>query len=221
MKLVRPILMSLALLALMLAISAYAWPRLGDRVIAVHFDFAGHPNGWAPKTRGLFAMPVTATPLIALFAILPALMPKNGRLERSWGAYETMWIATLTLLLLFHVGIVALALGAAVDMARVSMIGLGALLAVIGNVLGKVRYNYVFGVRTPWTLADERVWDRTHRFAGWIMTLGGLGAVVVGLFAPAGMEGVLQPITLALVLVPALTAVVYSYLVSRRLGRTP
>ena len=52
------------------------------------------------------------------------------------------------------------------------------LLAVLGNYLPKTRYNYVMGVRTPWTLSDERVWDQTHRLAGPLMMAGGV--VVMG-----------------------------------------
>jgi uncharacterized membrane protein len=50
-----------------------------------------------------------------------------------------------------------------------------------GNVLGKVRRNFWLGVRTPWTLADERVWYATHRLAARTMVGGGLLALVMTL----------------------------------------
>jgi uncharacterized membrane protein len=43
---------------------------------------------------------------------------------------------------------------------------------VIGNFLGKVRRNFYIGVRTPWTLVDERVWYATHRFTAKLWTAG-------------------------------------------------
>lgn len=59
-------------------------------------------------------------------------------------------------------------------------IATGVLLVAIGNYLGKARQNAIFGLRTPWTLADATVWDRTHRFTGLGMVLGGLALIALG-----------------------------------------
>ncbi|HMC92889.1 MAG TPA: SdpI family protein, partial [Allosphingosinicella sp.] len=40
---------------------------------------------------------------------------------------------------------------------------IGAMFVLIGNQLGKSRSMYLVGIRTPWTLASEEVWIRTHR----------------------------------------------------------
>ena len=52
---------------------------------------------------------------------------------------------------------------------------------IIGNVLGKVRSNFVFGVRTPWTLSSDLAWNKTHRLVGRLFVLLGLAMIVVGL----------------------------------------
>src|SRR5262249_44821666 len=55
--------------------------------------------------------------------------------------------------------------------------------ALMGNVLGRVRRNFWMGVRTPWTLASETVWNQTHRLTAWLFVAGGLAgfvAVVAG-----------------------------------------
>ena len=62
--------------------------------------------------------------------------------------------------------------------------GLAVFLGLLGNVMGKVRRNFWIGIRTPWTLASERVWYSTHRFAGKTMVLCAalsLAGVVAGL----------------------------------------
>ena len=46
--------------------------------------------------------------------------------------------------------------------------------ALMGNVMGKVRKNFYIGVRVPWTLASDRVWNDTHRLAAWVMVAAGL-----------------------------------------------
>jgi len=220
MRLAKPLIGSAILIGLMLAASAYAWGHLGDGPIPTHFGIGGRPDGFTPKLPGVVLMPIIAGVLTVLLSGLPAIMPANARLERSWGPYVVVWLATLALLLAVHLAMLAYALGVQVDMARGVVVCVGALIAVIGNLLGKVRYNYVFGIRTPWTLSNERVWDRTHRFAGWAMTLGGLFALAVGLAAPAALEKDLHWALLAGVLTPVLASVIYSFLESRRIERT-
>ncbi len=38
----------------------------------------------------------------------------------------------------------------------------------MGNFFGKIRRNFFLGIRVPWTLASERVWNETHRLAAWV-----------------------------------------------------
>lgn len=221
MKYAKPLIGSAVLIGLMLAVSAWALPQLGDRPVAVHFGIDGRPNGYAPPLTAVLAMPITAVILAAVLTVAPRLMPRNSRLERSWGPYVTVWLSLLALLAAIHLGLIGVGLGWAVSIPRLMVIGSGLLFAVIGNLLGKVRYNYIFGVRTPWTLADERVWDRTHRFAGRVMMISGLAAVFLGLTVPAGLEERLHLVTLVVVLVPALASVAYSFVESRRIERGP
>lgn len=60
--------------------------------------------------------------------------------------------------------------------------------------------NLFVGIRTPWTLASEEVWYRTHRLAGWLFVLAG---VVILAGSPGGWSGyVLLPGAVAAALVP-------------------
>jgi SdpI/YfhL protein family len=54
----------------------------------------------------------------------------------------------------------------------------GAMVALAGGQLGKLRSNFMIGIRTPWTLASDQVWQRTHRLARWPMMLSGLAIVL-------------------------------------------
>jgi uncharacterized membrane protein len=86
--------------------------------------------------------------------------------------------------------------------------------ALMGNVLGKVRRNFWVGVRTPWTLASEAVWVRTHRQTAWVWVAGG----TVGFLAI--LAGVPPLLALILVLPPlVLYPVVYSLVLYKRLER--
>ena len=71
---------------------------------------------------------------------------------------------------------------APIDPTRLVFVLVGAMIAIAGGQLGRLRSNFMIGIRTPWTLADERVWDRTHRLARWSVMLAGLAIVLAALF---------------------------------------
>ena len=108
--------------------------------------------------------------------LLPHIDPRGDNIRRSGPAYGTMLIAGTVWFGLFHAFIVAHALGFKIndlDAMGIFIDVFGALLIITGNVFGKLRWNFTLGIRTPWTLADERVWDKTHRFAGWLFVING------------------------------------------------
>jgi immunity protein, SdpI family len=91
--------------------------------------------------------------------------------------------------------------------------GVCLLIALLGNVMGKVRRNFFVGVRTPWTIANERVWNATHRFAAKTFFAGGLaGLLAVLLRAPFWLP-------IAAILVAALVPAIYSLVFYKQLER--
>jgi len=87
------------------------------------------------------------------------------------------------------------------------------MIALLGNVLGKVRRNFFVGIRTPWTIANEQVWNATHRLGAKTFFAGGLlGLVAVILRAPFWL-----PVTA--VIVAVLIPVIYSLMFYKQLER--
>ncbi len=190
---------------------------LPDAPIAVHFGVQG-PDGFMPRDLGLVVLPGIAVVMMAvLLWIVPAVMPRSASLERSGAAYGATMLATFALLAAVQAMLVLTAQGIAVDHIRVVTVGVGLLLVIIGIYLPKKRRNFVMGLRTPWALADERVWDKTHRFAGPVFMLGGLAAIVGAFF---GTPEVHVAVLMIAALTPAVISSVYSYLVARRLNLT-
>jgi uncharacterized membrane protein len=90
--------------------------------------------------------------------------------------------------------------------ARLVPAGVGLVLMVVGNYMGKVRSNFFFGIRTPWTLSSERSWNRTHRLGGRLLVLIGLVAVVTPIFPWAGVVELVAGVPVVVVVL-----VIYSY----------
>lgn len=207
----RPmILYSAAVVGALLLLSVWAWTQLpADSSIPIHWGIDGQPDVFADKTIGLFLLPLVIAGTASLLAVIPRFEPRRANLERSAKAYGATWIAAITLLALVDVLAVAAALGAEFDMTRVVMIGTGGLFIVIGNYLPKVRPNYLMGIRTPWTLASDLSWVKTHRIGGRLFVLEGAVLAVLGILG-VGPETLFAAIVGGLVVLLVVVSA-YSY----------
>jgi uncharacterized membrane protein len=143
-------------------------------LVPIHFDANGTQDGWGEPGFILFVMPVMGAFLWGVQALLPMIDPLRGNLLRSSRAVTTVFIAGTVLLAVLQGLIVVATLGVLTIEAKVLIVPGGVLFMVIGNAMGKLRPNHVVGFRTPWTLANERVWDQTHCFGGKVLVLGGI-----------------------------------------------
>ncbi len=188
------------IIAAMVLAGCYALAHVpADARVPVHFDVYGRPNGYAPAWVGLLSLPFITAALWGLRAILPRIDPRGDRLARSGRAFDTICVATSAVLAAGQTLIVGGTLGVSINAGHFLLAMLGLFLMVIGNVFGKLRWNYTVGIRTPWTLADERVWDQTHRFGGRVFVLGGALLLAASFTMPPARMPAALIVTLAVV----------------------
>lgn len=214
MKLSRQNLVSLFLIGAAFALSAFLYTRLPDPV-PTHWNLQGEADGFTPKPWGPFVLPLVMIGVLLLFLALPKLSPRGYEIGRFQGVFEILQTSILSFLLLVHALALLAGVGAVVDMNRALIPALGILLVVLGNFMGKLRKNFFIGIRTPWTLASDEVWLRTHRVGGKLFVLAGIALFVWGL-AGGGLAAVVG-VTIAV----SLVSIVYSYLIYRRLEGSP
>jgi len=89
---------------------------------------------------------------------------------------------------------------------------IGLLFIVLGNYLGKIKMNWFMGIRTPWTMSSENVWNKTHRFGGKMFILAGL-LMIAQIFLPLNFR---LPVFIFSIAVILFGTVGYSYLVYLR-----
>ena len=172
------------LIVLAFAASAAVYGRLPDPM-PTHWNFSGEVDGWTSLPWGAFALPLMLVGMWIIFQVLPAIDPRKANYAKFKGTYEVLIITITTFMLGVHLLVLANALGSDISLDRLVPIGVGVLLMVIGNLLPRTRPNWFVGIRTPWTLSSDRVWDRTHRFGGHLLVGAGALVVLVGIFAPA------------------------------------
>ncbi|MBE3590123.1 MAG: SdpI family protein [Firmicutes bacterium] len=190
-------------------VTAAEYSHLPARV-PTHWDVHGRVDGTMPK--GAAAALYIALPVLvyALMRVLPGFDPLRGNYARFAPSFGLIRAAIGLVLTVISAAALAAAAGRPVAMDRVAPVAVGLMLAVIGNVLSRVRPNWFVGIRTPWTLSDEEVWRRTHRFGGYAFVAAGLVMAGLGLAGSAwALGGVL------VVCAAAAATVVYSYMVWR------
>ena len=173
-----PLIVSLLLIAAMLAGAAHAWSLLPPgAMVATHWDASGHVNGHMPKTVALFFAPLLALLLTALFALLPHIDPRGRNLAQSGKFYVASWLGTLAVLAAAEGAIAANALHFPLDVRSAVMAVCAVLFIVLGNYAGKTRANFFAGFRTPWTLSSDYAWEHTNRLGGKLLMLAGTATI--------------------------------------------
>jgi uncharacterized membrane protein len=205
---------ALVIATMLVAALAVGSSAPADLVLPIHWGLNGQPDGFAGKWEALLTIPALTAAASLLFYFIPAIEPRREGLARSQGLYLWGWVAILLLGSVIELATVSMALGWPLQAYNLIAGGLGASLILIGNQLGKSRSMYLIGLRTPWTLASEDVWIRTHRLAGKLMVGG--GALIVVAAALPLPPGPLSATILVVIGVAAGIPVVYSLLLWRR-----
>lgn len=183
--------------------------------IPTHWGIRGEPDAFTPKQDAaiyFYTMPGIMLLWVFVTLLLPKISPEQFAVDSFRGTYGYL-MALVSCLFAYIDGIILWnTLHPTFDFLRPFSVGFFLFFALLGNVLGKTRKNFWIGIRTPWTLADERVWYQTHRQAGWIFVIYGILAALLcltteisPLFLLCGFIGI------------ALYTVVYSLVLYKRL----
>ncbi len=203
----------LAALLADLAFGIWALPRLSGSV-PIHWNLAGEADRLGPAWPWAVVPPLAGLACWALVLLFPLVDPLRKNYSRFPGTLKLVrWLLPL-MSVAVHVAATLAGLGVPLDHGATVRAIVAVFFVVLGNSMGKLRHNWFVGIRTPWTIASEEVWTRTHRLAAPIWVVGGL-VQLAGAFVPGTPGEVLFAVPLgAMTLVP----VAYSYLAFRKLS---
>lgn len=185
-------------------IGAYLHPYMPEKM-ASHWDSQGRIDGYMPKFWGLFLMPLISTILFLVFILLPKIDPLKENIEKFRGYFDLFILLIFGFLFYLFALTVLWNLGYRFNIIQFLAPAFGLIIYYAGVMMENAKQNWFIGVRTPWTLSSEGVWDKTNRLAGklfkWAGVLAALGTVFPGY-------------AIFLILVPSILAVIYPIIYS-------
>ncbi|MDD5072096.1 MAG: SdpI family protein [Patescibacteria group bacterium] len=200
----------LGIILLSFGAAVYFYPLMPERM-ASHWGFNGEVNGYISKFWGLFLMPLISCAMFLLFWAIPKLDPLKANIEKFRKYFDGFIISVVVFLFYIYLLTIFWNLGARFNIGQLMAPAIGALFYCSGFLMAKAKRNYFIGIRTPWTLSNDVVWDKTHKVGGKLFKTAG-SLAVLGVFFPDQ--------AFFLVMIPILAAtifsVVYSYVAYRQ-----
>jgi uncharacterized membrane protein len=188
------------------------WNRLPDQM-ASHWNVNDQVDGYMSKFWGVFLMPLITLGMFLLFLVIPNIDPLKANIAQFRNSFNLFIVLIVgfmvyvyTLTLLWNLGYTNFGVGKAM------MPALGVLFIFVGYTLRKAKRNFFIGIRTPWTLSSERVWDETHRIGAILFTISGVLALLGSFFG--GMTAFVM--LMVPILGSAIFLVIYSYILYQR-----
>ena len=203
--------LSIMIIAASIIVSVAFYPSLPEEM-AVHWNVHGEPDDYMNKLYGAFLIPLLMIVMLSLFRKLPNMDPKKENYKKFRKSYDLILILINGFLFITHIVMIGFNLGLNLDISIIIPICISLLFILIGNFMPKFKHNYFVGIKTPWTLASEEAWVKTHRFSGKVFVLMG-----ILLMLTTFLDGTLQYISfLSIVIGGVLLSIGSSYVFYKR-----
>jgi uncharacterized membrane protein len=156
-------------------------------------------------------MPIITVVLVPLFLVIPLIDPLKANIAKFRGVFNWFIVVFVVYMLFVYALTLAAALGYQFNMTTMILPIVGLLFIGAGYMMSKAKRNFFIGIRTPWTLSSETVWDETHKFGSKLFMIGGIVTIVSAFLGENGIW-----LMLVAVLVAAFVPMIYSYILWRR-----
>ena len=192
-------LLPILLIVIMLVGSFYFYSNFPESV-PTHWNSAGEMDGWSGKTFGAFFMPLFSFGLYLLFIGLPYLDPKKERYQEFTKVYHIFKALIILFMALIYFATSLVGLGFQFNISALIFVSIGILFIIMGIYMPQIKSNWFIGIRTPWTLSSETVWQKTHEVGGKLFIISGL-LFITNIFLPPSWHWVLFGIVVAMLLI--------------------
>ena len=170
----------LTLITIAVIAGAVLWNQLPDQVPS-HWNANDEVDGTMPRFWGVFLMPLITLGMFGLFLVLPAIDPLKANIAQFRETFNIFIVLIVAFMLYIHGLTLAWGLGyQSFKMSAAMLPFMGILFIAIGYLLRQAKRNFFIGIRTPWTLSSDSVWDKTHQLGSVLFMLSGAFAILGG-----------------------------------------
>jgi len=196
---------ALGIIALSFIVSIYFYPQMPEKM-ASHWNAQGQVDGYMPKFWALFLMPLISVGLFLLFIVIPKIDPLKHNIEKFRKYYDGFVV--LIIVFLFYLYLLTILWNINIRFGIVQLLtpAFGILFYYCGILIENTKRNWFIGIRTPWTLSNNIVWEKTHKIGGKLFKASGVIAFIGMFFQDYALFFVLIPVILA-----AVYTIIYSY----------
>lgn len=182
--------------------------------MATHWGISGQPNGYMSKFWGAFFTPLLAVIMFGLLMIVPTIDPLRQNIEKFRKFYDGFILLMVTFMLYIHILVLLWNLEVSVNMSVAIFPAMGVLFYYLGILMEHAKRNWFIGIRTPWTLSSDNVWDKTHKLGSKLFKAAGVLAFFGFLLPGAALFVIVGPLILF-----SLYLILYSFLEFRKEGQ--
>ena len=186
-------------------VGMYFYPQMPEKM-ASHWNTSGEVDGYMSKFWGMFLIPMMSAGLFLLFLIIQKIDPLRANIEKFRKYYDDFIILFLGFFAYIYLLTIFYNFDIKFNMTQMIMPAMAALLYYCGILAENAKRNWFIGIRTPWTLSSENVWNKTHKLGGKLFKAAGLIAFLGILFGSCAIYFVLIP-----ALFVSIYLAVYSY----------
>jgi uncharacterized membrane protein len=187
---------------------ALYWNDFTDK-IPVHWNFSGEIDKFTQKEIGVFLIPGLNVIFYIMFLLLPKIDPRKDNYTLFRTSYNVLRLSIIGFLFFINIIVFLSSLGYKLNVGYIVIFLTLVLFLIFGNFMGKLKSNYFVGIKTPWSLENQDIWNKTHRFSGKLWVSLSLIMIVITFILPLNILTVFYFIYIAvIVLVP----IFYSYI---------
>jgi len=192
------------------AIGIYLYPHMPEKM-ASHWNYRGEVDGYMPKFWGLFLMPFISLGMLLLFILIPRIDPLKENIAKFRKYFD--WFIVLIIIFLFYLYLLTIFwnFGKRFNMVQFLVPAFALIFYYAGVLTKNAKRNWFIGIRTPWTLSSDIVWDKTHRVGAKLFKAAAIIALFGLLFSDYAIFFVIIPAILT-----AAYTVIYSYFIYQR-----
>lgn len=204
-------------------------PFMPDR-IPLHYDIHGNIDRWGSKYEN-YIFPVIIILFTLFWCCLLQYFQKqqlSATAEKEQKEAENnekiIWLTAVGMALMFGIMHYFIMYSAymeakkgmsemAIDSSVVINVLMGIFIVCLGNILPKAKMNSIAGVRTVWSMENEKTWAVSNRFGGITFVIAGILSIIESFI----WGGILSTfIMLGIILCAGIVCVVYSYQAYRK-----